>query len=134
MRTELAEFSDVVPWCGAALKTRLRLLERPPGMRPRAVRQHLLASRNPGQVRVFTAPLRYLRVNALVRHHLVHEPEAAQRLCIRQQQLKPFGKLLADQPRIGDRLLGVCVASAARLHFWSALDSALPPGAAPNVK
>jgi hypothetical protein len=26
------------------------------------------------------------------------------------------------------------IASAARLHFWSALDSALPPGAAPNVK
>ena len=47
------------------------------------------------------------------RHHPVHEPEAAQRLRIGQRAVsRPVGQLLADLPRLGDRLLGRLPADA----------------------
>ena len=57
-----------------------------------------------GLVRVLRPAAGHLALHPLVGHHLVHEPEAAQRVGVREQMLEAVRELAVHLPRLADRV------------------------------
>ena len=80
-----------------------RELEREPGVRLRSLGEHLVAGLIDRLSGVSRAAPGDLTLHALVGHHLVHEPEAAQRFGVREQVIQPVRELPLDLTGLSDR-------------------------------
>ena len=81
-----------------------RDLEGEPRVGLRTARQHLLPGRLEPEGRLLGPQRGDLGGDPLLRHDLVHEPEAPQRLGVRAEERQALGELLRHGRRLGDRV------------------------------
>ena len=80
-----------------------RELERAPRVRLEA-REDRVAGLVDGLVRVLRAAARDLALHTLIGHHLIHEPEAPQRVRVLKEVLEPGRELVLHLARLADRV------------------------------
>src|SRR5699024_1087224 len=81
-------------------------LEGAPAVSARALGEDALTRSVQAEARVLSAFGRNLRLDALVGHDGVHEPEAPEGLRVLQEEGQPLLELVSNTPRVFDRALG----------------------------